>query len=53
MTDDRDIRSDVDEDEDRSLIEKAKDKIEDLMDVPEAADEPNKTNAVTGHPREP
>ena len=52
-TDERDTRQDHDEDEDRSLIEKAKDKLDDLMEVPEAADDPRKTNAVTGHPREP
>ena len=44
---------DKDEDDDRSLIEKAKDKIEDVMDVPEAADDPGKTNPVTGQRRDP
>jgi hypothetical protein len=53
MTDDEETRPDVDEDEDRSLIEKAKDKIEDLMDAPEAADDPIKTNPVTGQRRDP
>ena len=53
MTDERDTRQNVDEDEDRSLIEKAKDKIDDMLDVQEAADDPGKTNAVTGHRREP
>ena len=53
MTDERDTRQDVDDDEDKSLTEKAKDKIDDVLDVKEAADDPGKTNAVTGHRREP
>ena len=53
MTDERDTRLDHDENEDRSLIEKAKDKIDDVLEVQEAADDPGRTNAITGHPREP
>ena len=53
MTDDRDTRQDVDEDDDSSLIEKMNDKLEDVVDAPEAADDPGKTNPVTGQLREP
>ena len=52
MTEDPKTPKDVDRD-DKSLIDKAKDKIDDMLDVAEAADDPGKTNAVTGHPREP
>ena len=54
MTNDREhTPRDKDEDDESSLIEKAKDKIEDVMDVPEAADDPGKTNPVTGQRRDP
>ena len=53
MKEDRETTTDVDRDDDKSLIEKAQDKIDDMLDVEEAADDPGMTNAVTGHPREP
>ena len=53
MTDERETRRESDEDDERSLIEKAKDTIDDVLDAPEAADDPGETNAVTGHPRAP
>ena len=53
MTDDRDTPRDDGEDDDRSLVEKAKDKVKDVLDVPEAADDPGKTNPVTGQLRDP
>ena len=54
MTNDRDhTPRDKNEDDDRSLIEKAKDKIEDVLDAPEAVDDPGKTNPVTGQLRDP
>ena len=53
MTDDRDTRVDVEDDEGGSLIENAKGKIKDAIDAPEAADDAHKTNPVTGQLREP
>jgi hypothetical protein len=53
MTDDRDTQFADEDDEEGSLIEKAKEKIKDAVDAPEAADDPHKTNPVTGQLREP
>ena len=53
MTDARETRVDVEDDDNGSLIEKAKEKIKDAVDAPDAADDPHKTNPVTGQLREP
>ncbi len=39
------------EDDDRSLTDKVKDKVEEVLDPPEAADYEPKTNPVTGQRR--
>jgi hypothetical protein len=53
MTEERDTRREDETDDDRSLIEKTEDKIKDVLDAPEAADDPGKTNPVTGQLRDP
>ena len=53
MTEDPARRPEADDDDDKSLVDKVKKKVEDVLDAPRGAGDPGKTNPVTGQLRDP